>query len=64
MSNLIFKTKKVKGKGIVYLTKCPHSGPHHERRVGNPKCCNSNCPRFVRYTKTSEGIGVHCKDVL
>ena len=65
MSNLTFKTKKVKGRGIVYLTTCPHfNTEHYQRRVGNPKCCNENCPRFVRYTKTKEGIGVHCKDII
>lgn len=62
MSNLNFKTKRVKGRGMVYLTPCPHSSNELEKRVGNPKCCNENCPRFVRYTKTSNGIGVHCKD--
>lgn len=67
MSNLNFETKKVRGKGTIYLTPCPHQDPNHpevQKRVGNPKCCNENCPRFVRYTKTSQGIGIHCKDVL
>ena len=65
MSNLSFETKKVKGKGIVYLTPCPHQvDPNVQKIVGNPKCCNKKCPRFVRYTKTSNGLGVHCKDVV
>lgn len=65
MSNLLFKTKKVKGRGTVYLTPCPHnSDPHIENRVGNPRCCNKNCPRFRKFTYTQKGVGVHCEDFV
>lgn len=67
MSNLIFKTKKVKGKGTVYLTPCPYQDPEHpevQKRVGNPKCCNRSCPRYGGPTYTAKGVGVNCKDVL
>lgn len=63
--NQIIKTKNVKGKGRVFTEVCKFtSNKEVENRVGNPKCCNKNCPHFVKFTTNKVGNRVvHCKNV-
>ena len=66
MANLLIKTRKERGKGIVYTEVCPVSNCNSNRkveyRVGNPKCCNKNCPHFRKFTIDRNGNRVvHCE---
>lgn len=59
MANLVIDSKKVKGKGRVYTNVCPMNDSY---RVGNPRCCNSNCPCFRKFTVDRNGNQVvHCE---
>lgn len=59
MANFVIKTQKVRGKGRVYTEVCPVNNCY---RVGNPRCCNSNCPHFVKFTTNKLGEQVvHCE---
>lgn len=63
--NRIITSKRVKGKGVIYTTKCPVSTPHVDLFVGNPKTCNAeNCAFFVKRTTNKEGKPVvHCNHI-
>lgn len=59
MANLLIKTRKERGKGRVYTEVCPVNDCY---RVGNPRCCNKNCPYFRKFTIDRNGNRVvHCE---
>ena len=65
MANLVITSHREKGKGRVFDTPCPVFNIENEKRVGNPTCCNSNCPHFrkfvVKKVNGKEQRMVHCE---
>lgn len=60
--NLEIKSKRERGKGVIYTTPCPKSNKVVAYRAGNPKYCSpEKCEFCKRIFLNKDGkLMVHC----